>query len=72
MDHPKTEIGRKSFRHRAALAWNSIPDKVKVNQSVTKFKMELKSIKEAVESITYEKEHCCLSASSRKNDFTYF
>ena len=72
VDRPKTENGRKSFQNRAAIAWNSTPDKVKANQSVIKFKTELKSIKESVQSITYEKKHCCLSTSSRKSDYTYF
>ena len=26
---PKKEIGRLTFKHRAAIAWNSLPDSIK-------------------------------------------
>ena len=35
---PKSEIGRLTFRHRAAIAWNSLPDSIKKSSSLDCFK----------------------------------
>ena len=31
---PKSEIGRMTFRHRAVIAWNSVPDSIKKSSSL--------------------------------------
>ena len=43
LNRPRTEIRRRTFKHRAALAWNTIPDDIKSHRNVSVFKKELKS-----------------------------
>ena len=50
---PKSEIGRLTFRHRAAIAWNSLPDSIKKSSSLERFKKTLRSIKDLINSISY-------------------
>ena len=50
---PKSEIGRLTFRHRAAIAWNSLPDSIKKSSSLECFKKRLRSIKDLINSISY-------------------
>ena len=39
--HSKTNVGRCSFRHRAAIIWNSLPEVVKAHQNYEAFKKKL-------------------------------
>ena len=50
---PKSEIGRLTFRHRAAIAWNSLPDSIKKSSSLECFKKRLRSSKDLINSISY-------------------
>ena len=45
VSRPRTEQGRRSFIHRAAIAWNSLPDTIKQLENPLSFKRKIKSIK---------------------------
>ena len=68
---PRTEIGRSSFKHRAALCWNLLPNSSKISPSFCSFK---KSIRENendfLNSIGFEKASC--SVSFKSTDCEYF
>ena len=38
---PKSEIGRLTFSHRAAIAWNSLPDSITKSSSLECLKKDL-------------------------------
>ena len=42
---PKSEIGRLTFRHTAAIAWNSLHDSIKKSSSLECFKKYLDLVK---------------------------
>ena len=65
---PKSEIGRLTFRHRAAIAWNSLPDSIKKSSSLECFKKRLRSSKDLINSISYNKE---FSIRNRNEEFLY-
>ena len=46
---PQSEIGRLTFRHRAAIAWNSLPDSIKKSSSLECFKRGLRSSKDLID-----------------------
>lgn len=67
---PKTETGRLTFKHRAAIAWNTLPDSIKEASSLEAFKEKLKKNKPILSSISYSKES---SSITNKDDiYTYF
>lgn len=66
---PKSEIGRLTFRHRAAIAWNSLPDSIKKSSSLECFKKRLRSSKDLINSISYNKESSMIR--NRNEEFLY-
>ena len=56
VSRPRTEQGHRSFKHRAAIAWNSLPDTIKQLENPHSFKRKLKSIKTYVRDISFQKE----------------
>ena len=48
----KSEIGRLTFRHRAANAWNSLPDSIKKSSSLECLKKRLRFSKDLINSIS--------------------
>ena len=56
VSRPRTEQGRRSFKHRAAIAWNSLPDTIKQLENPHSFKRKLKSIKTYARDISFQKE----------------
>ena len=66
---PKSEIGRLTFRHRAAIAWNSLPDLIKKSSSLECFKKRLRSSKDLINSISYNKESSMIR--NRNEEFLY-
>ena len=42
VSRPRTEEGRLSFKHRAAIAWNSLPDTIKQLENPHSFKRKVK------------------------------
>ena len=56
VSRPRTEQGRCSFKHRAAIAWNSLPDTITQLENPHPFKRKLKSIKTYVRDISFQKE----------------
>ena len=69
LPRPKSEIGRLTFRHRAALAWNSLPDSIKNCSSVECFKEKLKTNKDLINSISYNKESSMIR--NKNEDYIY-
>lgn len=67
---PRTEIGRSSFKHRAALCWNLLPNSCKRSSSLGYFKKFLKENKNFLNSISFDKASCIVSFKSP--DFKYF
>ena len=56
LSSPKSVIGRLTFKHRAAIAWNSLTDSIKNCSTIECFKEELKANKEDLISlISYNK-----------------
>jgi len=67
---PRKELGRSSFKHRAALSWNLLPDDIKNCSNLTSFKKKLKKNKSILKSISFSKASC--SISNKSFDFKYF
>jgi len=70
VSRPRTEQGRRSFKHRAAIAWNSLPDTVKQLENPLSFKRKIKSIKTYVRHISFQKE--CSVNYNKNPKFRYF
>ena len=70
VSRPRTEHGRRLFKHRAAIAWNSLPDIIKQLENPHSFKRRLKSIKIYVRGISFQKE--CSVNYNKNPEFTYF
>ena len=67
---PRSEIGRSSFKHRAALAWNLLPHHVKECANLRSFKIGLKANKHLLNGINFARGSCCVSM--KNDDFLYF
>ena len=67
---PRSEIGRSSFKHRAALAWNLHPHNVKECANLRSFKIALKANKHLLNNINFARGSCCVSM--KNDDFLYF
>ena len=67
---PRTEQGRRSFKHRAAIAWNSLLDTIKQLENPHSFKRRLKSIKTYFRDISFQKE--CSVNYNKNPEFIYF
>ena len=59
---PRTEVGRSSFQHRAALTWNLFPDDIKNYSKLAIFKRKLKENKNILKSISFTKASCSISS----------
>ena len=66
----RTEVGRSSFKHRAALSWNFLPDDIKTCSNLDSFTKKLEANKSLLNSISFTKASCRISNKSR--DFKYF
>ena len=64
---PRSEIGRSSFKHRAALAWNLLPHHVKEYVNLRSFKTGLNANKHLLNSINFAR-----GFSMKNDDFLYF
>lgn len=58
---PRTEIGRSSFTHRAALCWNFLPNSCKHTSSLGYFKKFSKENKNLLNAISFDKASCSVS-----------
>ena len=70
VNRPNTELGRNSFVHRAAIAWNSLSDSVRSFSNQTRFKNGLKQLKHTVMNITFEKDSSVVY--NKHSDFFYY
>ena len=66
---PRSEIGRSSFKHRAALAWNLLPHHVKECANLRSFKIGLKINMYLLNSINFARGSYCVSL--KNDDFLY-
>ena len=67
---PRLEVGRNSFQHRPAMAWNYLPDSVAECQQPLVFKQNLMSIQQILSNISFSKESCLVF--NKNKDFVYF
>ena len=67
---PRSEIGRSSFKHRAALAWNLLLHHVKDCAILRSFKIKLNAKKHLLNSINFARVSFCVSM--KNDDFLYF
>ena len=70
VSRPRTEIGRSSFKHRAALCWNLLPNSLKNSPSLGSFNRLIRENKNFLKTISFEKASC--NISSKSVDFKYF
>ena len=70
VSRPQTEQGRRSFKHRAAIAWNSLHDSIRQLENPLSFKRKVKSIKSYIRDISFQKE--CSVNYNKNPDFNYF
>ena len=55
LNRPKTELGRRSYVHRSAIAWNALPDNLKDSSNLSTFKYNLKQSKQTIMNINFGK-----------------
>ena len=55
MKRYNTKTGRNSFTYRAAMIWNSIPDKVQDAENTQIFKTRLKNVRQKINYFSFEK-----------------
>lgn len=55
INKPRTQLGRRTFLHRAAIAWNSLSDKIRHFSNPVTFKNRLKLSKRDILNITFDK-----------------
>ena len=67
---PRTEVGKSSFQHRAAIARNFLPDDIKNCPNLATFKMKLQQNKNILNSISFTK--ASYSISNKSLDLKYF
>lgn len=63
-------MGRLSFKHRAAIAWNSLPGRIQEGPSIPSFLKELNENKDILMKISYTKESSVIK--NKDYDFFYF
>ena len=71
IDRPNAELGRSSFAHRAAIAWNSLPDNLRHFFITIAFKNRLKKAKNDVVNINFGKGGGSVVYNKNSN-FYYF
>ena len=66
---PRTEMGRLTFKHRAALAWNSLPVDLKSIGNTQAFKVKINLEKSLINRISFDKDSCMII---NKDDYFYY
>ena len=69
-NRPKTELGRRSFVHRSAIAWNALPDNLKDSPNSSIFKHNLKQSNQTIMNINLGKGGNVIH--NMKPDFHYY
>ena len=69
VSRPKTEIGRSSFKHRAAILWNVLPTNVKTISSYFAFKCEHSKNSRILNSLSFGQSS---TIKQRNNEYVYF
>ena len=68
LPRPRSNIGRSSFKYRAALVWNNLPVDLKKVTSYDSFKKRLSKNSKILETISFNN----FSFKQRDNHFNYF
>ena len=68
VSRPRTEQGRRSFKHRAVIAWNSLHDSIKQLENLISFKRTIKST--YARDISFQKQ--CSVNYNKNPEFIYF
>ena len=67
LNSSKTELGRRSFLHRSAIAWNALPDNLKDSSNLSAFKYNLKQSKQTTMNINFGKGGNVIHKTNLKN-----
>ena len=70
LTRPETELGRRSFVHRSAIAWNAPPDNLKDSTNPSIFKHNVKRSKQTILNINFGKGGNVIY--NMKPDFYYY
>jgi hypothetical protein len=70
VNRPRTELGRRTFSYRAAIAWNSLSDKIRHFSNPIAFKNRLKLSKQCIKNIKFEKGSSVIY--NKKLDYYYY
>ena len=62
-------MGRLTFKHRAALAWNSLPVDLKSIGNTQAFKVKINLEKSLINRISFDKDSCMII---NKDDYFYY
>lgn len=62
-------MGRLYFKHRAAIAWNSLPGRIQEGPSIPSFLKELNENKDILMKISYAKESSMII--NKNDDFLF-
>ena len=68
LPRPRSNIGRSSFKYRAALVWNNLPVDLKKVTSYDSFKKRLSKNSRSLEHMSFNN----FSFKQRDNNFIYF
>ena len=53
LDRPNSNVGKLSFKHRSAMAWNSLPQSIKSIEDHNKFKNKLRYVSTIIDNISF-------------------
>ena len=53
LDRPNCNVGKLSFKHRSAMAWNSLPQSVKSIEDHNSFKNKLRYLSTFIDKISF-------------------
>ena len=70
LNRPEIVLGRRSFVHRSAIAWNALPDNLKDSSNSSIFKYNLKQSKRTIMNINFGKGGIVIY--NMKPDFHYY
>ena len=65
-----TKTGRNSFKYKATMIWNSIPDQIRDAENVQTFKTRLKNVRQTINDFTFQKG--LTGFLNKEKDFKYY
>ena len=70
LSRPRTEIGRRTFQHRSAILWNSLPETVKRMENKEGFKKKITHYSKTIDSVIFNSTAAVKDKNTK--DFIYF